>query len=71
VTQLELREPAELVGSFDRPNLVYRVLPRATMKRQIRDVLARHAGQADVERHCDAEALLVGAGAEAHMGGDG
>ena len=28
-TQLQLRDPIELVGSFDRPNLVYRVLPRA------------------------------------------
>ena len=26
--QLGLRDPVELVGSFDRPNLVYRVLPR-------------------------------------------
>ena len=29
VSQLGLREPVELVGSFDRPNLVYRVLTRA------------------------------------------
>ena len=38
-TQLGLRDPVELVGSFDRPNLVYRVLARATLKRQILDVL--------------------------------
>ena len=37
--QLGLREPLELVGSFDRPNLVYRVLPRAQLKRQLLDVL--------------------------------
>jgi ATP-dependent DNA helicase RecQ len=42
IAQLALRDPAELVGSFDRPNLVYRVLPRGTLKRQLQDVLARH-----------------------------
>ena len=41
-TQLGLLDPIELVGSFDRPNLVYRVLPRAALKRQLLDVLARH-----------------------------
>ena len=34
--QLALNDPLELVGSFDRPNLVYRVLPRATLKKQLR-----------------------------------
>jgi ATP-dependent DNA helicase RecQ len=48
VSQLDLRDPLELVGSFDRPNLVYRVLARATLKRQITDVLERHAGQAGI-----------------------
>jgi len=42
IAQLALRDPTELVGSFDRPNLVYRVLPRGTLKRQLQDVLARH-----------------------------
>jgi ATP-dependent DNA helicase RecQ len=46
--QLGLDAPIELVGSFDRPNLVYRVLPRANLKRQIVDVLARHRGQAGI-----------------------
>ena len=48
VLQLALRSPLELVGSFDRPNLVYRVLPRASLKRQVQDVLARHRGQAGI-----------------------
>jgi ATP-dependent DNA helicase RecQ len=48
VSQLGLREPLELVGSFDRPNLVYRVLPRANLKRQILDVLERHSEQAGI-----------------------
>jgi ATP-dependent DNA helicase RecQ len=48
VSQLSLREPVELVGSFDRPNLVYRVLARSSLKRQILDVLARHRGQAGI-----------------------
>jgi ATP-dependent DNA helicase RecQ len=46
--QLGLEAPIELVGSFDRPNLVYRVLPRASLKRQIVEVLARHRGQAGI-----------------------
>jgi ATP-dependent DNA helicase RecQ len=48
VTQLGLREPVELVGSFDRPNLLYRVLPRASLKRQLLDVLGRHRGEAGI-----------------------
>jgi ATP-dependent DNA helicase RecQ len=47
-TQLALRDALELVGSFDRPNLIYRVLARATLKRQILDVLARRQGQAGI-----------------------
>src|SRR5207237_9379 len=48
MSQLALRDPLELVGSFDRPNLVYRVLPRAALKRQLLDVLDRHRGEAGI-----------------------
>ncbi len=47
-TQLALNDPVEFVGSFDRPNLLYRVLPRATLKRQLLDVLGRHRGEAGI-----------------------
>src|SRR5688500_17411347 len=47
-TQLGLVDPIELVGSFDRPNLVYRVLPRAALKRQLLDTLARHRREAGI-----------------------
>src|SRR5688500_7746839 len=47
-SQLALENPVELVGSFDRPNLVYRVLARAQLKRQLLDVLARHRGHAGI-----------------------
>ena len=65
VTQLGLRGPVELVGEFDRPNLIYRVLPRANLKRQLTDVLARHQGQAGViyctsRREVDALAAWLG-----------
>ncbi len=43
--QLALKDPIELVGTFDRPNLLYRVLPRAVLKRQLLDVLDRHRGE--------------------------
>jgi ATP-dependent DNA helicase RecQ len=46
--ELELVDPAMLVGSFDRPNLVYRVRPRTDLRRQLLDVIERHAGQAGI-----------------------
>ena len=47
-TQLGLQDPVEHVGSFDRPNLVYRVLPRAVLKRQLLEVLSRHRQEAGI-----------------------
>jgi len=47
-TQLALKDPIELVGSFDRPNLLYRVLPRATLKKQLTELLERHRGEAGI-----------------------
>jgi ATP-dependent DNA helicase RecQ len=44
--QLQLREPAVLVGSFDRPNLVYRVLPQIDVHGQVIEVIRRHANEA-------------------------
>ena len=46
--QLALRDPLVLVGSFDRPNLLYRALPRGTLKRQLEEILARHRGEAGI-----------------------
>jgi ATP-dependent DNA helicase RecQ len=46
--QLQLRDPIELVGSFDRPNLVYRVLPRAGLKAQLQEVFKRHRDEAGI-----------------------
>jgi ATP-dependent DNA helicase RecQ len=48
IDQLHLRDPAILVGNFDRPNLVYRVLTRNKVLDQILDVLNRHRGQAGI-----------------------
>ncbi len=47
-TELGLQNPLQFVGGFDRPNLVYRVLPRAGLKKLILDVLARHRGEAGI-----------------------
>ena len=46
--QLGLRAPVQLVGSFDRPNLTYRVLARSGLKQQLSVVLARHQGEAGI-----------------------
>jgi ATP-dependent DNA helicase RecQ len=60
--QLGLDEPEILVGSFDRPNLVYRVARRTDRLRQIREVIDRHRDEsgiiycirrADVETTCE------------------
>src|SRR5258708_10540510 len=46
--QLALRDPAVLVGDFDRANLTYRVLPRTDAWQQVLDVIERHQGEAGI-----------------------
>ncbi len=46
--QLALRDPATLIGTFDRPNLVYRVVPRADRVAQVLKILGRHRGEASI-----------------------
>ena len=46
--QLRLKNPQILVGTFDRPNLIYRVVPRTDARAQTLEVLRRHAGQAAI-----------------------
>ncbi|MCK6554635.1 DNA helicase RecQ [Candidatus Binatia bacterium] len=48
VVQLGLQDPTVLIGTFDRPNLVYRVLPRRDAAAQTLEVIRRHAGQAGI-----------------------
>jgi len=69
--QLHLKDPRVLVGSFDRPNLVYAVERRIELVPQIRDVLARHENESVIIyciRRKDVEDLaekLVAAGYKA------
>ncbi|MBX3025070.1 RecQ family ATP-dependent DNA helicase [bacterium] len=46
--QLRLADPLLLVGTFDRPNLTYRVVPRGDTPRQVLQVLRRHADEAAI-----------------------
>jgi ATP-dependent DNA helicase RecQ len=46
--QLQLDNPVRLVGNFDRPNLIYRVLPRKDIMAQIQEVLERHKDEAGI-----------------------
>jgi ATP-dependent DNA helicase RecQ len=46
--ELELAHPAIHIGSFDRPNLVYRVVPQANARQQLRAILGRHPGEAGI-----------------------
>ena len=48
VNELRLNDPAVLVGSFDRPNLIYRVLRRGNLHNQLRAILDRHDGDAGI-----------------------
>jgi ATP-dependent DNA helicase RecQ len=48
VSELRLNDPAVLVGSFDRPNLTYRVLRRGNLHHQLRAILERHDGDAGI-----------------------
>ena len=46
--QLRLKNPVTLVGTFDRPNLVYRVIPRVDARAQVLEILCRHPKQAAI-----------------------
>ncbi len=46
--QLQLRDPALLVGIFDRPNLTYRVLPRVDLAQQVAEAILRHPDAAAI-----------------------
>jgi ATP-dependent DNA helicase RecQ len=46
VRQLALVDPAVMVGSVDRDNLVYRVVPKVDVERQTAEVIARHPDDA-------------------------
>jgi ATP-dependent DNA helicase RecQ len=46
--QLKLNNPKILVGSFDRPNLIYKVQPRNNIIKQVRSVIDRHKGESGI-----------------------
>jgi ATP-dependent DNA helicase RecQ len=48
VAQLGLRDALVLVGPCDRPNLTYRVQPRAELVKQVLGVVARHRDEAGI-----------------------
>jgi ATP-dependent DNA helicase RecQ len=48
VAQLGLRQPEVMVGNFDRPNLIYRVVSRQKLNDQVLEILARHPKEAGI-----------------------
>src|SRR5499427_10578862 len=48
LAQLRLKNPTVLIGTFDRPNLVYRIIPRVDTQMQVLQVLRRHPGEAAI-----------------------
>jgi ATP-dependent DNA helicase RecQ len=62
VRELCLREPALLLGSFDRPNLVYRLARRTNAFEQARQIIDTHPGDAGIVyciRRADVETLCA------------
>ncbi len=48
ISQLGLHKPRVFVASFNRPNLSYRVLPKANAVRQITDTIEEHKGESGI-----------------------
>jgi ATP-dependent DNA helicase RecQ len=48
VEQLHLDNPEMLIGSFDRPNLVYKIRRRTNKVKQVCTVLDRHKGESGI-----------------------
>ncbi|MBX9723041.1 MAG: RecQ family ATP-dependent DNA helicase, partial [Candidatus Obscuribacterales bacterium] len=48
IEQLGLKNPEVLVGNFDRPNLLYRVMSRQESMKQIMEVIDRHKGEGGI-----------------------
>jgi ATP-dependent DNA helicase RecQ len=48
VAQLKLKDPRVLVGVFDRPNLVYRIVPRVDVYTQTAKALQRHKDESAI-----------------------
>jgi ATP-dependent DNA helicase RecQ len=62
VSQLRLADPHVLVGSFDRPNLVYRVFRRDELLRQVGEVIERHRDESGIIyciRRADVDSLCA------------
>lgn len=60
--QLRLKDPAIVIGSFDRPNLSYRVLPRLEPLKQTLETIERHHGGAGIVyciRRADVDDMTV------------
>jgi ATP-dependent DNA helicase RecQ len=60
--ELRLVEPEILVGSFDRPNLVYRVARRTDLMQQVREVIDRHPDDSGIIyciRRADVDSLTA------------
>jgi ATP-dependent DNA helicase RecQ len=69
VRELGLMDPEVLVGSFDRPNLVYRVQRRSDRMRQIREVIDRHKNDSGIIyciRRADVDEICASLAADGH-----
>ena len=66
--QLRLSDPQLLVGTFDRPNLIYKVQRRTDRLKHVREVLDRHRGESGIVYCIARKDVDQMAGALAEMG---
>jgi ATP-dependent DNA helicase RecQ len=48
IAQLGFIDPKILIGSIDRPNLTYRVMPRSNILKQVKEILQKHHNEAGI-----------------------
>ncbi len=68
VDQLGLNRAVVLVGDFDRPNLVYRMLRAANRLQQVMEVISRHPGESGIVYCISRKEVERTAGALTSMG---
>jgi ATP-dependent DNA helicase RecQ len=68
ISQLRLREPSVYCASFNRPNLTYRVLPKASPNRQVHHFIRERSRESGIV-YCQSRASTEAVAARLHQSG--